>query len=91
MMNTCLNIPHLPQLRGFHKQMIYHCYSSMMTHYHHQNHLLHLPMLHHLFVQVLNNISLRQNTEVLFRININTKDRMVDSSEIRIQKWRDKW
>ena len=45
-------------------------------------------MLHYLFVQALNDISLRQNIGVLYPIGINIKDRMVDISEIRLQKWR---
>ena len=62
----------------------------MMTHHHHRNHLVHLLMLHYLFVQELNDISLRQNIGVLYLIGINIKDRMVDILEIHLQKWRDK-
>ena len=86
-MNAYLDIPHLPQLCEFHKQMNYLHYNSMMIYYEHQNHLLHLPTLHHLFVQALNEISLRQDTKVLFQININTKDIWL---HIHLLKWRDK-
>ena len=88
MMNTHLNISHLLQLYGFHEQMIYHHYNFIMTYHHHQNHLVHLLTLHHLFIQVLKDTSLRQDTKVLFQININTKDK--ESSQNRLQKWRDK-
>ena len=87
MMDTHLDIPHLPSLHGFHQRKIYHRYNSTTT-LHHQNHHP-LLMRHHHFILVSNEHNQRRDIGVQSPIDINIKDRMVDTSQIRLQKWRE--
>ena len=46
-------------------------------------------MLHHHFILVSKEHNQRRDIGVLSPIDINIKDKTVDSSQIRLQKWRD--
>ena len=46
-------------------------------------------MLHHHFILELNEHNQRRDIGVQSLIDINIKDEMVDTSQIRLQKWRD--
>ena len=72
-MNTCLDIPHLGQFHGFLEWMIYHRYSFIMIQRMDQITLFHHLISHHLFIQALNVLSLRQDIGVLSLIDINIK------------------
>ena len=84
MMDTHLDIPHLPSLHGFHQRKIYHRYNSITTLHHQNHHLLH--MLHHHFILVSNAHNQRRDIGVLSPIDINIKE---EDTQIRLQKWRD--